>query len=118
MIEDAGGLTLLGAHRLEPGAFVLVVGEDYDATSDLDVTPPAGTALLRVPRLGQNGLSNGGERIILRDAAGAELSRFPAMAASAGQSVARKQPYSLDDDPTAFAEHGPPGASPGAPNAF
>jgi hypothetical protein len=117
-IEDAGGVTMLGAHVLEPGAFALVVGEDYDAASDLDVAPAPGTPLLRVIRVGENGLSNSGERLVLRDASGTELSRFPALTSTPGRSIARRQPYSLDDDANSFAEHAPPGASPGAPNAF
>jgi len=117
-IEDAGGVTALAPHVLEPGAFVLVVGQDYDAVSDLDVAPAPGTPLLRVARVGENGLGNGGERLVLRDAGGMELSRFPAVPTTPGRSIARRQPYSLDDDPSAFAEHAPPGASPGAPNAF
>jgi hypothetical protein len=117
-IEDAGGVTALGPHVLEAGAFVLVVGQDYDPASDLDVAPAPGTPLLRVARVGQNGLSNSGERLVLRDAASTELSRFPALATTPGRSMARRQPYSLDDDSNSFAEHGPPGASPGAANAF
>jgi hypothetical protein len=115
-IEDVGGVTLLGPHRLEQGSFVLVVGADYDEALDLDVQPAAGTQLLRVPRLGKSGLSNSGERLLLRDAAGNEVSRFPALPAAAGRSVARRLPHSLDDDPEAFGPHAPPGASPGAVN--
>jgi len=52
----------------------------------------------------------------LHDRHGAELSRFPAVSATAGISIARRHPHSLDDDPAAFGPHVAPGASPGAPN--
>ena len=53
----------------------------------------------------------------LEDSAGGGLSRFPALAGRhAGTSLSRSRPEAFDDDLAAFAEHSPPGASPGATN--
>ncbi|MCC6217414.1 MAG: lamin tail domain-containing protein [Polyangiaceae bacterium] len=118
-LEDVGGVALLPAHVLAPGAFALVVPEGYDAAAPFDIAPAPGTPLLVVPKLGKSGLSNAGEPLLLRDAAGAVVSRFPAREAdTAGTSQARGAPWLLDDDPAAFGPHAAPGASPGAPNVL
>jgi hypothetical protein len=117
-LEDVGGTVLLPAHRLEPGAFVLLVSEGYSEQAPWDVAPQSGTAVLRLSDLGKNGLANSGEPLLLRSPQGAIVSRFPAAPKpKPGVSVARAAPWALDDDPASFTIHGPPGASPGAPNA-
>jgi hypothetical protein len=116
-LEDLGGATALPAGLLAPGERVLVAREDFVLDDGLDVPVAPATRLLRVASLGKNGLSNSGEPLVLRAADGSELSRFPALPKpKAGISSARRRPFDLDHDPDAFAHHGEPGASPGAPN--
>jgi hypothetical protein len=114
-LEDVGGKVALPAHRLEPGAFALLVNESFDEVSTWDVAPLAGTALLRLPSLGKSGLANSGEPLVLRSAEGAILSRFPPdPKPKPGVSVARVAPWA-PDEPQSFVLHAG-GASPGAPN--
>ena len=78
--------------------------------------PPApGTLLLRVPKLGKDGLKNGGEPLELVAPDGAVLSRAPALPKpQAGESLARVAPAAPDGDPTSFTTAAP---TPGAPNS-
>jgi hypothetical protein len=115
-LEDLGGVAVLPAFELAPGAYALVVRDDYVLDDGLDVVAAPGTPLLRVPQLGKNGLGNTGEPLVLRAPDGAVVSRFPAMKPKAGVSVARRTPWALDDEPGSFALHAAPGASPGEPN--
>lgn len=116
-LEDAGGHVALPSEELAPGELALLVGETF-RPSGVDVPVPAGVRLLRLPSLGARGLSNGGEGLLLAGREGV-LSRFPRLAAvHPGKSIARRSTDAADDDPTAFAEHGAPGASPGATNFF
>lgn len=115
-LSDGAGVSTLGAARLEPGAFALVVRDDFVADDGEDVKPASGTLLLRVPEIGKNGLSNAGELLTLSDPNGNVVSRFPALSASKGGiSMARRHPWSLDDDARAFGASADR-ASPGAPN--
>ncbi|MBN1606934.1 MAG: lamin tail domain-containing protein [Polyangiaceae bacterium] len=115
--EDTGGSVALDAKSIPAGAYLLLVGEDFDSASTADVPPREGTTLLGVAGLGKNGLSNTGEPLTLRDAAGRVVSRFPALPKpKTGVSVARRQPWLEDDDPRSFAYHGGVGSSPGGPN--
>jgi hypothetical protein len=122
MVVDLGGMTLelsdgrmaLSRGPLAPGAFALVVSENYDVASGSDVAPAPGTLVVRLPRLG---LSNSGESLTLRAADGTVLSRFPAVSApSAGISVGRRVPSAPDADPRSFGIHRGRGASPGWSN--
>lgn len=116
-IEDVGGVTALPAASLAPGAYALIVADAYDPASAGDVPPSADALLVRVARLGKNGLSNSGEALRLRDPAGQLLSTFPAIAAPrAGVSAARRTLSTPDDDSGGFGLHANPGASPGGPN--
>ena len=107
---------LLDVFCYEPGEFVVIVSDEYVADSDVAVPPVAGTVLLRVPELGSGGLLNSGERLLLRAPDGEVASRFAAIKPKPGISVARRWPWSLDDDEQAFGLHQDPGASPGAAN--
>lgn len=116
VLEDGGGRVELPAVEAEPGAFVVLARHDFLAGS-VDVAPASSAALVLLPELGKNGLSNSGEPLRLTALDGAVVSAFPALAGRhAGVSVARKSPEHADDDPDAFAEHAPPGASPGSHN--
>lgn len=115
-LSDGAGTSQLDGTRLEPGAFALVVRDDFVADDGEDAKPAPGTTLIRVPEIGKNGLSNAGELLTLSDANGHALSRFPALkAAQGGVSMARRRPGSLDDDARDFGPSSD-GASPGAPN--
>ncbi len=114
--EDAAASVALPPAMLAPGERVLVVPDGFVPDHGFDVAPAPRTRLIVVPALA-GGLANAGELLQLRAPDGSVASRFPAEPApKAGVSVARRHPWSLDDDPESFALHAAPGASPGAPN--
>jgi hypothetical protein len=118
VLDDAVEPVPLPAHELAPTEMVLLVAEGYSPDPELDLVPSLDASIVRVPRLGGNGLANTGELLRLRDGDGNVLSRFPALAAPApGQSVARRTPDAPDGESASFGDHAPPGASPCAPNA-
>jgi hypothetical protein len=116
-LEAGGRSTLLPAGVIAPGAFALVVTEGFVDDDGVDPPPAPGTMLLRVSAIGRDGLSNDGERLVLRDGAGQTLSAFPAMKAKSGVSNARVTPDALDGYPDSFAPSSNGSATPGAPNA-
>lgn len=119
VLEDIGGSAALPQATLGPGEFALVVREDFDPRSPYDAEPRPGTLLLRVPDVGKNGLLNSGEPLFLRDALGLIVSSTRLdPKPKPGLSVARVTPSALSERADAFALHGAPGSSPGAPNAF
>jgi hypothetical protein len=112
-IVDVGGVVDLPAAVLQPGAFAVVVDEGWAPDPALDVVPPEGTLILRVPQLGRSGLANAGELLRLVDAGGTVLSAVPATPSpGAGTSTARREPW-LADTPSSFA---PGVATPGSTN--
>jgi len=116
VLTDIGGETLLPDAALAPGAFALVVNEDFDETSDYDPAPAPGTLVLRVAKLGKGGLNNQGEPLQLRDPDGNPVSRFPASPKpKAGISVIRVAPGAPDGNPSSFMRC-PELPTPGAPN--
>jgi hypothetical protein len=115
-LRDAAGSRALPEFELLPGAYALIVREDYDASGNWDPVPEVHTPLLRIPEISQSGLSNSGEPISLWDAEGVLRSSFPALRSPNGRSVARRSPSTADNDPVGFVAHEPPGASPGAAN--
>ena len=118
-LSDAGASVALPSLVLDPGAFALVVGADFDPDPALDVVPAPGTKVLRLSVLGDGGLSNTGEPLRLRDPDGGLLSLFPSLPARhAGVSLARRAADALDAEAASFGEHADPGASPGAPNTL
>jgi hypothetical protein len=118
-LRDSGGAVELPAATLAAGQYALLVRNDFPSAGSADVAPAPGTELVRLPSWLKGGLSNAGEALQLEDAAGAVLSRFPALASRhAGVSFARSRLDAFDDDPSAFGEHASPGASPGAPNVL
>ncbi|HYP86996.1 MAG TPA: lamin tail domain-containing protein [Polyangiaceae bacterium] len=116
-LEDPGGHVALPDVELEAGELALLVGSGFEPSSQ-DVPIPEAARLVRLASVGTRGLANGGEALLLVGREGT-LSRFPCLPANhAGKSWARRTPDGADDDAAAFAEHGSPGASPGAPNTF
>lgn len=116
-LRDQAGEVELPPLRMEPGAFVLLVREDFAGGQAGDVAPVAGTTLVRLPSLGKNGLTNSGEALSLVDQGGAVVSRYPARASGLeGVSLARRTPDELDELAQGFGPHASPGASPGAAN--
>lgn len=115
---DEGSQIELPPMRLESRAFVLLVRSDYVGGVANDVPPASGTALVRLAQLGKSGLLNSGESLRLVDALGRVSSTFPAVPSSRdGVSVARRDPFTLDDDKSGFVPHAFPGSSPGEPNS-
>jgi hypothetical protein len=116
-LEDAASKNELPHAVLAAGETVLLVSASF-RPSALDVPIAQGTRSLELESLGARGLSNSGEALLLVGPEGI-VARFPALAAAhAGRSIARRSLDAEDHDPTVFAEHGTPGASPGAPNTF
>jgi len=115
-IEDPGGVSTLPVGRLEPGRFALLVNEGFRADSCWPDPPPAeGTLILRVTKLGNQGLSNGGEPLQLRDAGGKIGSGFlPRASPKPGQSIARRSPDAVDWLEGSYASCTT--STPGAPN--
>jgi hypothetical protein len=116
-LETGLGTAILPAGVLAPGAFALVVPTDYVEDDGIDPVPARGTLILRVPALGRDGLSNEGERLLLRDAAGTAISAFPAMKTKSGVSNARTSPDAPDGNADSFAPSGNGSATPGAANS-
>lgn len=115
VIEDIGGQTVLpsGSGVLEPGGLALVVPTAFDGSGLYDVAPSTGARVIRVDKLGKNGLSNDGEPLRLVDPQGVVASTFPSKPKpKAGQSVARTLSHAADDDPASFfvAETATPGS--------
>lgn len=115
-LEDATGHVALPPQQLAPGEFALLVGSGFQP-SGLDVPLPAAARVIELGSLGQRGLSNSGEALMLVGPSGV-VSRFPALAAPhAGRSLARRSFDAVDDQSLSFCEHAGPGASPAAPNS-
>jgi hypothetical protein len=116
-LEDAGGRAFLPEAELAPRETALLVNAGFRSSS-LDAPLAPSVRLLELASLGERGLSNTGEALLLVGPEGV-VSRFPAFGANhAGRSIARRFFDAADDDPSMFAEHGEPGASPGAANTF
>jgi hypothetical protein len=113
-LEDGGGHVELPARELRSREHALLVGPRFQATG-VDVPVPKDVTVIVLSSLGSRGLANTGEPLLLVGAEGV-LSRFPALTARSGHSVARADPGAADDDASAFGPHAEPGASPGAPN--
>jgi len=116
VLADVGGATTLPIGELPAGGYALIVDEGFDALLDYDPAPAPATLILRVPEVGQNGLSNEGEPLTLRDGNGVLVSRFPAMPKpKAGMSVMRIHPKAIDEVEGSFVVS-PELATPGAVN--
>ncbi|MEO7329486.1 MAG: hypothetical protein ABI193_12960, partial [Minicystis sp.] len=99
---------------LAPGAFALIVNDGFVEDDGYDPPPGPDTLIVHVPKLGHVGLTNAGEPLLLRDPAGAVVSRFPAgPKPKAGLSLSRRSPETPDLSPAGFARTVP---SPGVPN--
>ena len=76
---DEAGTRIDSDARVFPSARVLLVADDFDAASPLDVAPAAGAQLVRIGKsLTRGGLLNAGEALFLRDADGRRVSSAPA----------------------------------------
>jgi lamin tail-like protein len=115
ILADVAGESLLPEVILGPGAFAVVVNEDYDASGEYDAAPAPDALVITVPAIGKNGLANDGEPLKLVDAGGVVVSRFPPLPKpKAGKSVARVQPKAVDALVTSFVLADTP--TPGTPN--
>jgi hypothetical protein len=118
-LRDSTSAVELPSATVAAGQYLLLVNQGFSSAAGVDVSPALGTELVRLPLWPKGGLSNSGEPLQLEDAQGVPISRFPMLASRhAGTSFARFRPDSSDDDLSAFAEHAPPGASPGAANVL
>lgn len=116
-LEDSTGRASLPTATLAGGEVALLVARGAQRSA-LDVPFAAGARVLELPSLGERGLSNSGEPLLLVGPEGI-ISSFPALSAPhAGRSFARRELDAPDDRSSSFAEHGGRGASPGALNSF
>ena len=77
LLADKAGSDALPAGTLPPGAFAVVVPENYDAADGKDPAPRDGTLIVRVPgRLASDGLANAGEPVRLLTAGGVVISQY------------------------------------------
>lgn len=113
VLRDVGGESPLPDVVLSAGGYALLVNDAYLEDDGYDVPPAPGALVIRVGKLGKNGLSNGGEPVDLIDPAGRYASRFMAMKSKEhGQSLARKTPRSPDGWALSFSLASPtPSAS-------
>jgi hypothetical protein len=112
---DVGGETILPAATLLPGAFALIVNQAFVDDDGVDPAPEPGSLVVRVPKLGHNGLSNGGEPLALQDPDGVVISRSPVgPKTKAGISLSRLTPAAPDAEQGSFVPTKP---SPGRANA-
>jgi hypothetical protein len=102
-LGDESGQDELPDTIVGPGQRAVVASAGYDPTAPEDVAPAPGSVLVRISgsTIGQGGLANGGERVILVDAAGGVLSTFTARrdvssSAWAGRSLERVDPAGCD----------------------
>ena len=111
--EDSQGIAALPAFTLPPGGYALLTNETLETSADAPVPPDC--PRIRLPKLGKNGLSNEGEELRLRDAAGALRSVMPASPRpKPGQSLHRRGMDLPDSSEGAFGlgeptPCGPPG---------
>jgi hypothetical protein len=116
ILQDAGGDTDLPECILEPGQFALVVNLPYNPESWVDRSPAPGTRILRVEKLGTDGLSNAGEALrIVATGAKAASSIPPIASPKQGSSIARRAMDLPDSLPGSF-KYAPDGGTPGAAN--
>lgn len=89
---------------LSPGARVLVVATAFDPDDGSDGPIPPGAVLLRIgTSLGDAGLTNSGEPLVLRDPDQARLSFVPALPSPAGGAcLVRTSDDARSDDPDHF----------------
>jgi hypothetical protein len=112
---DVGGETLLPPGALPPGGFALIVNQTFIEDDGVDPAPEPGSLVVRVPKLGHGGLSNGGEPLSLRDPSSVVISRSPVgPKTKAGMSLSRISPAAPDTQKGSFIL-GPP--TPGRANA-
>lgn len=121
VLRDVGGETALPEGiALAPGAFALIVNEGFDETPSYDVPPAPGAQLVRVAKLGKNGLSNSGEPLELVYLGGQTEDAFPPTPKPlAGVSVGRIHPDVVPGDDTGFVRFETPtpgSANPAAPD--
>lgn len=112
--EDIGGETPLPSAWLGPGGFAVVVNQSFDEQAEYDVQLAPSASVVRVPKLGKNGLSNSGEPLKLICNDGTVISRFPpAPKPKQGMSVSRVAPDAPDGSETSFivAETPTPGST-------
>ncbi len=110
--DDGGGVPLPDV-ELAAGAFAVVVRSDYRPS--VDVVPAATSLPVIVESIGQNGLRNSGETVLLKNAQEETISKIPALPGREGQSVARMSPWGADDA-SAFFLSGAEGPTPGRAN--
>ncbi|MEP7126567.1 MAG: lamin tail domain-containing protein [Byssovorax sp.] len=115
VLIDVGGETVLPAGTLLPGAFALIVNQAFVDADGVDPAPEPGSLVVRVPKLGHNGLSNDGEPLSLQDPSGVVISRSPVgPKTKAGNSLSRLAPAAPDAEEGSFVLAKP---TPGRANA-
>ena len=100
--DDGIGANELPGAVLQPGQLAVVVGHRFSLASAADPPPAATAVLVRLPTiLGEGGLANSGERLVLRDPEGRLVSTYGNHYPTAdksfnGRSVERLAPTGCD----------------------
>ena len=116
-LKDIGGIATLPPATLAPGAYALLVNEAYDEGGQYDPPPPGDAQIIRLHKLGKNGLSNEGEPLALLRPDGSTVTSFPAIPKpKAGRSVLRRSPKSTIHTPDAFVLSEQDASTPAQPN--
>jgi hypothetical protein len=102
--EDRVGDTVPRTSIVPPGGRALMVSDAFDETHPAELPVPDGVPLIRLgASLGAGGLSNAGEALVLRDAAGQRVSAAPALVTGAGRCAVRTTTDPRRGDDAAFA---------------
>ena len=112
---DREGDVVIGSVLVAAGARALFVADSFDPRQPDDPAVPDGVVLVHIgASLGSGGLSNAGEPLFLRDAAGRRISAAPAMRAPGpGICLVRVSTDGRTGEADAFAPDPAGGCSPG-----
>jgi hypothetical protein len=114
---DGQGVNTIHAAVVGHGEFAVLVGSAYQLGLAGDPTPRPGSPLIRLDKmLGQNGIANTGEVVVLRDAEGRLVSSYGGHVAKPvnGRSIERR-PLDACDVPSAWRLNESNGSTPGGP---
>ena len=115
-LRDSGAQTVLPDAWLAAGQYALLVREDFEPNAVFDPPPAPETNLIRLARLGKNGLSNAGEPLELTQSDGRRASMIPQpIKTKPGRSVVRRAGDHADEEPGTYVLS-TKAPTPGAPN--
>ena len=110
---DREGDLIDGGQSVPPGARALLVADGFDPEDPADPLVPPGVMLVRIgTSLASGGLTNAGEPLFLRDAAGHRLSAAPAVETGPGRCLVRSGSGRSGDEGSFRVAECTPGTAP------